>query len=160
MAHASSSRGRSTQYRRRLRALTAVAAALALGALTGLGAVAVLAGTALGEANDLPSLDPDRLIDATHVPPLLTAAGERVALRYDIYCTAPDGDPESGAPCDAGGTVHVRAGPADRFGRCRSGSTRGAAEGRYVAVVPPEIAGAATGSRTTPSSATGGPGSR
>ena len=115
MAHASSSRGRSTQYRRRLRALTAVAAALALGALTGLGAVAVLAGTALGEANDLPSLDPDRLIDATHVPPLLTAAGERVALRYDIYCTAPDGDPESGAPCDAGGTVYVRAGPAGPF---------------------------------------------
>jgi hypothetical protein len=128
-----------------LRALTAVAVALALGALTGLGAVAVLAGTALGEANDLPSLDPDRLIDATHVPPLLTAAGETVTLRYDIYCTASDGDPESGAPCDAGGTVYARAGTAGPFRALPLRLDPEAAEGRYVAAVPREVAGAADG---------------
>jgi hypothetical protein len=145
MAHVSSSGGRSTQNRRQLRALTAVAAALALGALTGFGAFAVLAGAALGDANDLPSLDPSRLIDATHVPPLLTASGEQVVLRYDIYCTAPDGDPESGAPCDAGGTVYVRAGPAGPFTALPLRLDARAAEGRYVADVPPEIGGAADG---------------
>ena len=145
MTHASSSRGRSTHNRPELRALAAVAAALTLGALTGLAAVAVLAGAALGDANDLPSLDPARLIDATHVPPLLTASGERVALRYDVYCTAPDGDPESGAPCDAGGTVFVRAGATGPFQALPLRLDARAAEGRYVAEVPLAVAGAPEG---------------
>ena len=41
--------------------------------------------------------DPGALIEATHVPPLLTVDGGPVELGYDIYCGAPDPDPESGA---------------------------------------------------------------
>ena len=66
MAHISLSRGRST-HARSLRALAPPLLATALGVLVGLAAVGSLAGHAVGDAAE-PSLDPARLIDATHVP--------------------------------------------------------------------------------------------
>jgi hypothetical protein len=125
--------------------VVAVAAALTLGGATGVGGVALLAGSARGEANALPSLDPDRLSDVTHLPPLLRSEGERVTLRYDIYCTAPDGDPESGAPCDAGGTVYLRAGAAGPFRSVPLRLDAGATEGRYAAPVPSDVAASPDG---------------
>lgn len=147
MAQNLPSRGRSTHVRttRAPGSLAAAAAAVALGALAGLAATAVLARAAAGDANDRPTLEPGRLIDATHLPPLLTKAGEGVELRYDIYCTAPDGDPESGAPCDAGGTVFVRRGESGAFSPLPLRLDRTAAEGRYVASVPRALAAAPEG---------------
>jgi hypothetical protein len=51
-------------------------------------------------------------VEATHLPPLLTAAGEAVTLRYDVYCVGSD-DPT--APCIPAGTVWVRAGDSGSF---------------------------------------------
>lgn len=138
MPDISLSRGRSTHARGR-RALALPLLVVTLGALSGLAAVGLFAGAASGDANDRPSLDPGRLIDAAHLPPLLTAAGEPVELRYDIYCTAPDGDPDSGAPCDGGGTVYARAGAQDRW-EAFPLTLDPAAEGRYVTRVPDRIA--------------------
>src|SRR4051812_34501658 len=76
--------------RSRLRAALAGAAGLALGIMLGGSLLFGLAHEASGDANPLPSLDPARLIDATHVPPLITVPGESVTLRYDIYCPPPE----------------------------------------------------------------------
>jgi hypothetical protein len=77
------------------------------------------------------------------VPPLLTAPGEAVQLRYDIYCPPPAGALTDA--CDAAGTVHVRAGTAGRYTAVPLTLDRSAAEGRYVARVPLPIAAAAQG---------------
>src|SRR4051812_17900039 len=58
--------------RRRLRATLAGAAGLAVGLALGGALLLGTARRAAGDANPLPSLDPARLIDATHVPPLIT----------------------------------------------------------------------------------------
>lgn len=141
----SSSRGRSTCRTRRHKTLVAGLAGLAMGVLAGGAALALLAGTAVGNATGRPNADPGSLIDAAHVPPLLTAPGERIQLRYDIYCAAPGDDPESGAPCDAGGSVFVRPGTAGPFRELPLRLDRAALEGRYAATVPTEIASPADG---------------
>ena len=42
--------------------------------------------------------EPDRpLLEATHLPPLLTTRDERVELRYDVYCARSEADAET--PC-------------------------------------------------------------
>jgi len=124
--------------RRRLR----FAAAGAAGAVAGLAAAAVLLlGPASGAIGDLPSppaLDPARIIDATHVPPVLTLPGEPVTLRYDIYCQPPAGS--AGDECDAAGTVYVRAGDAGAFRPLPLALDRRAAEGRWAGRVPADIA--------------------
>jgi hypothetical protein len=123
------------------------AAALGLAAGVALAGIGVLGWTGAAIANRAASgdLNPARLIAATHLPPLLTAAGEAVTLRYDIYCAPPGNDPESGAPCDAGGTVYVRPGGAGPFRPLPLRPDATASEGRYVAVVPPNVAGDARG---------------
>src|SRR4029077_2298648 len=100
------------------------------------------------------------LIDAPHLPRLRTRPGEQVTLRYDVYCAPPGPDPEGGAPCDAAGTVFVRRGNAGPFqplpprddpraheGRhpLPSRPVSGAREGRRVADVPGDLAGARDG---------------
>src|SRR5262245_50234613 len=54
------------------------------------------------------------VFDATHLPPLLTLAGERPRLVYDVHC-ALEGvdDPEHG--CDVSGTLFFRAGSRGHF---------------------------------------------
>jgi hypothetical protein len=118
------------------------AAAGAAGALTGLVAAGVLllgpASGAIGDSPAPPALDPARIIDATHVPPVLTLPGEQITLRYDVYCPPPAGTP--GDECDAAGTVYVRAGDTGAFRALPLTLDRHAAEGRWAARVPSELA--------------------
>jgi hypothetical protein len=89
--------------------------------------------------------DPGALIEAAHMPPLLTLGSDPVELRYDIYCAAPGNDPESGAPCSASGIVYARAGRSGAFQAIPMKLDPGAAEGRYVATLPPNIGSSPTG---------------
>ncbi|MFN2470443.1 MAG: hypothetical protein ABR583_05535 [Gaiellaceae bacterium] len=119
------------------RAALAAVLGICTGAIVG-GALLFASPAAEGDANDRPSLDPARLIDAAHVPALLTVPGEPVELRYDIYCPPPDG--HEGAPCDASGSVFVRRGAAGPFRELPLVLDEGAPEGRYVARVPAALA--------------------
>ena len=133
------------EIRKHIRALAAGGAGAATGLLVGV-ALLAFAGAAVAHRVDSgPDLDPGRLIEISHVPPLLTTAGEPVELRFDIYCASPTSDPESGAPCDAGGTVFLRpaAGGPFRAVPLRLDST--ATEGRYVAHVPADVAASRAG---------------
>ena len=47
------------------------------------------------------------IFDVTHLPPLLTVAGEPIDLAYDVHC-APSDLENADAGCDARGTVSVR----------------------------------------------------
>ena len=72
------------------------------------------------------------LIDATHVPPVLTVRGEPVRLRYGLVCT-PRGD---GLPCDGSGTVYLRAGQTGRFHAYPLERGEESKDGRYFLDVP------------------------
>lgn len=50
---------------------------------------------------------PQAVFDVTHLPPLLTATGDRVDLAYDVHC-APGNTENTDTPCDVRGTVFVR----------------------------------------------------
>jgi hypothetical protein len=102
-------------------------------------------GAAVADNPGGPDNDPTGLITVTHVPPLLVAPGEPVTLRYDIYCPPPGPDPDSGAPCDAAGTVYLRAGEAGGFRPVELRLDPTAAEGRYAAAVPPDLLAAQDG---------------
>lgn len=116
-------------------------AGLVAGLLVGV-ATAVLAGSAV--AHQLAPGKPEAFLEATHVPPLLTAPGEPVALRYDVYC-APAGEPVTDAPCPASGSVFVRPGRVGAFTEIVLREDRDAAEGRFVAAVPAAIARSSAG---------------
>jgi len=109
------------------------------GLITGLGLIAAT-GAATARGLGAAASDPGGLIDATHLPPLLTLPGEPVTLRYDVYCAPPGPDPESGAPCDAAGTVFVRRGNAGQFQPLPLRVDPGAGEGRLVTDVPGDVA--------------------
>jgi hypothetical protein len=126
------------------RTLLGAAAGLAAGAVAG-GCVLALTGTAIARGLGSADRDPATLIEATHLPPLLTLPGEAVTLRYDVYCAPAGADPESGVPCDAAGTVFVRAGDSGGFRAIPLGVEATASQGRYSAAVPSDIAGAVTG---------------
>jgi hypothetical protein len=81
-------------------------------------------------------------LEAVHLPPLLTVAGEKVELRYDIYCPA---SLESEAPCDAGGTVYIRTGESGPFRAVPLQVDPRAQEGRYVAPIPADIVASPAG---------------
>lgn len=116
------------------------AAGIAIGALAGILTV-VLAGTAV--AHRLAPAPAPAVLEATHLPPLLTAAGERVELRYDVFC-APVGVEATG-PCKATGSVFARAGASGPFRELALRDERGALNGRFAAAVPESIARSATG---------------
>lgn len=128
----------------RRRTIAGVATGLAAGVVAGVGVLA-LAGVAIADALRATDRDPAALIDATHLPPLLTLPGEAVTLRYDVYCAPPGTDPESGVPCDAGGTVYVRGGDSGSFRAVPLRLDAAASEGRYSAEVPADIARASEG---------------
>jgi hypothetical protein len=118
------------------------------GVVAGLIAAAgVLATTGEATARGLGSTDrdPGTLIEATHLPPLLTVPGEPVTLRYDVYCAPPGPDPESGAPCDATGTAYVRAGDSGPFRAVALRLDATASQGRHTAGVPADVARAPNG---------------
>ena len=122
---------RSRIARRRL----AGAAGIVIGGLAGMFSV-ILAGTAVAHQLAAPSAAP--VLEATHLPPLLTAAGERVELRYDVYCAAADVDPA--APCAADASVFVRPGTSGPFRRLALREEPAATDGRFAAPVPESIA--------------------
>jgi hypothetical protein len=104
-------------------------------------ATAVLAGSAVAHRS---AGAPTPFLEATHLPPLLTASNEPVELRYDAYCaTAEELSPD--APCAVKGSVFVRAGEAGRFSEIALREDLEAREGRLWAVVPDSVARSATG---------------
>lgn len=117
------------------RGLTIVAC-LMTSALTGIATVA-LAGTVV--AHRLGASRAEPVIEATHLPPLLTAPRERVELRYDVYCVSPE-EAQIDAPCDATGTAFVRSGHTGAFRPLQLREDRTAAEGRLFTRVPNSIA--------------------
>jgi len=140
------------------------AAGVAAGLVAGLGLTSATGADRVGGVAGAPA----RLIDATHLPPLLTLPGEPPALRYDVYCAPPGPDPESGASCDATGTVFVRNGDRGPFRPLPLRVDAGANEGRLVADLPADLVRSPDGfsyyavlrSRTTGASTTlpeGGP---
>src|SRR6185312_3744279 len=76
--------------RRRRRLLGGALAGGLAGVVTG--AVLASAAPAVHELGE-PDIAPTAIIDAAHVPPLLTLPGEPVTLRYAIVCPGGGADP-------------------------------------------------------------------
>ena len=77
-----------------IRSLVGGAAGIAAGLIGGIALTGISSAESFLQA---PSPD----VDATHVPPALTVAGERVTLRYAIVC----GPRDDGEPCDGSGEL-------------------------------------------------------
>ena len=121
-------------------------AGLVVGALLG-SSYLVGSGRALAERDTRVASRP--LIDATHLPPLLTAPGEEVVLRYDPHCASADEGAEDPASdpgaCSPAGMVFLRAGMAGPFQPVPLAIDPSADEGRWVARVPAAIAASRRG---------------
>jgi len=116
--------------RPRFRSLAGGAAGIAIGVIGGV----VLA--SVSAAGPTPAAASPPLIDATHVPPVLTVRGAPIRLRYGLVCT-PRAD---GLPCDGSGTVYLRAGgsgPFVPYALRRGDESR---DGRYFLDVPAAVA--------------------
>ena len=109
---------------------------LTTSALAGIATVA-LAGTVV--MHRLATTSGAPVLEATHLPPLLTAPRERIELRYDVYCVLPD-EAQIDAPCDASGTAFVRSDDTGVFRPLTLREDRTAAEGRLFTRVPDSIA--------------------
>jgi hypothetical protein len=116
------------------------AAGIAIGVLAGFLTV-ILAGTAVAQRL-APSVAAP-VLEATHLPPLLTASGERVDLRYDVFCAAAGADADG--PCKATGSVFVRTGNAGPFHELALREEPTALDGRFAALVPSSIAHSPSG---------------
>jgi len=92
-------------------------------------------------AGPTPVADGPALIDATHVPPVLTVPGEPIRLRYGLVCT-PRAD---GLPCDGSGTVYLRAGQSGPFHPFALQRGDASKDGRYYVDVPRDIAASPEG---------------
>jgi len=111
------------------------APALVAGVLSGVAAV-VLASAALAHSLESDAAEP--LLEASHLPALLTDPGQSVELAYDVYCTTSES--EAGRACDATGTLHVRAGTSGAFREIALRRDFVADGLRLVARVPDSIA--------------------
>jgi hypothetical protein len=100
-----------------------------------------LAGTAIAQRTDANVAEP--LLEATHLPPLLTTPGERVELRYDAFCVSAETTPD--APCEVSGTAFVRPGEAGPFRELQLRDEGARADGRLGTLVPATIARAPGG---------------
>ncbi len=80
-------------------------------------------------------------IDAVHIPPVLTRAGEPVTLRYAIVCAPRD----DGEPCDGSGSLFVRAGQSGPFQQLTLRRGEDSSVGRYFADLPRGIASSRAG---------------
>jgi hypothetical protein len=87
------------------------------GALLGTAvALSLLVGATRASADRASVTASSSWIDATHLPPLLRVPGERAVLRYGVYCgSGAETETEIDAPCDASGTIFVRAGEHGAF---------------------------------------------
>jgi hypothetical protein len=117
-----------------IRSLAGGAAGIAAGVCGGI----VLTSGSAGNPAPAPAA---ALIDAGHLPPVLTLPGEPVTLRYAIVC-APSAD---GRPCDGSGEVYLRTGRSGRFQRLPLRRGDDSAEGRYYVEVPVEVASSPDG---------------
>jgi hypothetical protein len=117
--------------RPRFRSLAGGAAGIAVGVIGGV----VL--TSASTAGPTPAASAPPIIDATHVPPVLTVRGEPVRLRFGLVC-APR---ENGLPCDGSGTVYLRAGQAGPFQPYPLRRGEESKDGRYFLDVPATFAG-------------------
>jgi hypothetical protein len=116
------------------------AAGIVVGALAGMVTV-IVTGTAVAHQLEAPSAAP--VLEATHLPPLLTAAGERIELRYDVFCAAAGVEPAG--VCKASGTVFARPGTSGPFRQLPLREDRTATDGRFATLVPDSIARSASG---------------
>jgi hypothetical protein len=116
--------------RPRIRSLAGGAAGIAAGAVAGIGLSFISA------APSAPAPPAPAAVDAAHVPPLLTLAGERVRLRFAIVCTPR----EDGEPCRGSGNVYARAGQNGAFRQFALQRGDESVEGRYFVDLPEEIA--------------------
>jgi hypothetical protein len=117
------------------RSLAGGAAGIAAGVI---GGVVV---TSVSTAGPTPVAGGRALIDATHVPPVLTVRDEPIRLRYGLVCT-PRAD---GLPCDGSGTVYLRAGQSGPFHPYALQRGDESKDGRYYLDVPTEIEGSPDG---------------
>jgi hypothetical protein len=118
-----------------IRSLAGGAAGVTIGVIGGV----VL--TSVSAAGPTPTDQAPALIDATHVPPVLTLPGEPVRLRYALVCTPRD----DGRPCDGSGAVYLRAGHSGAFRPYPLRRDDDSKEGRYYLDVPAAISEAAEG---------------
>lgn len=118
---------------RRTRRRVATVGGAVVGAIAG-SALALLTDVGTAQRDIAP---PEPWIEATHLPPLLTARGERVELRYDAYCAA---EGELDEPCAVEAAVFVRRGRSGTFHELPVTEERGASEGRLVVAVPGSLA--------------------
>ncbi|HMI28775.1 MAG TPA: hypothetical protein VK490_03645 [Gaiellaceae bacterium] len=118
-----------------IRSLAGGAAGLAAGVIGG------VALTSVSAAGPTPVSRPPALIDAAHVPKVLTLPGERVRLRYAIVCTPRD----DGLPCDGSGTVYVRAGRSGPYRPLPLLRGDDSSDGRYFVDLPAPLASSADG---------------
>jgi hypothetical protein len=103
-----------------IRSLAGGAAGITAGLIGGIALTSLSAAGA-------PATGPGALIDAAHVPPVLTLPGERITLRYAILCSAR----EDGRPCDGSGEVYARAGQSGPFRRLALSRGDDSRAGRY-----------------------------
>jgi hypothetical protein len=101
------------------------------------GGLALTSGSA-GNPSPAPAV---ALIDAAHLPPVLTLPGEPVRLRYAIVCAPRD----DGRPCEGSGEVYLRSGRSGPFQRLALRRGDYSAEGRYYADVPVAVASSPDG---------------
>ena len=124
---------------------TRLAAWLIAGAAAGLIAGATVALSAAGGAQRLRSTSLDARPPAvTHVPPLLTVSGEPLVLRFDVYCDS-DAEGSEDSPCDAAGTVYLRAATGGSFRAVPLQFDAAAVAGHYFARVPADITSSVSG---------------
>ena len=116
-----------------IRSLTGGAAGIVAGVIGGIALTSI--SVASGPAPVWPGLD------ALHVPPVLTRAGEPVTLRYAIVCAPRD----DGEPCDGSGSVYVRPGQSGPFRRLTLVRDADSGRGRYFVDLPREIASSGDG---------------
>jgi hypothetical protein len=116
-----------------IRSLAGGAAGIVVGVIGG------IALTSVSAASGHTATSPD--VDAVHVPPVLTRAGDPVTLRYAIVCAPRD----DGEPCDGSGSVFVRAGQSGPFQELALKRGEDSREGRYFVDLPREIASSQAG---------------
>jgi hypothetical protein len=128
----------------RLRHVRRVRLASVLGALAG-GALGIVATALTGSAVAQQGLAPPQaVLEATHLPPLLTRPRDPVRLTYDVLCAAAGvEDPEQG--CDVSGTVYVRPAGVATFSAIPLTTAESNGLKQLTTVVPPEVASASDG---------------
>ncbi len=111
-----------------IRSLAGGAAGIAAGIIAGIALTTISAAGA-------PAPSAPEVVDAAHMPPLLTLPGEQIRLRFAIVCPPRD----DGEPCQGSGAVYLRPGQTGPFRQFRLRRADDSKDGRYLVDVPAEI---------------------